>query len=174
MLKGLTLSVLCMVFLAACSAVKFDYDLQTPFAQMNSYKIERPAKESEALSLDASRIETAIMREMSAKGMASLEQSPALVARYMIEEQSHLESTGTSFGIGFGGSRSAFGVSSPPDLREVKEHRLVLEFIRADTQKVVWKAISERRLAEGMKPEKRTELINKIIAEMFEGYPPGN
>ncbi len=163
--------MLCLA-LAACSTVRIDYDAGASFASFATYRIERSAADAQALSLDAARIENALTAALHAKHISPSPHEAALIVRYAIEERSRLESTGLGLGFGLGAGRSAFGLANPPDIREVKERRLVVELISTADRKVIWRAIGERTLSEGMAPDKRETLIRKIVTEMFEKYPP--
>ncbi len=55
---------------------------------------------------------------------------------------------------------------------EIKEGKLVVEIVVPEDSRVIWRAVSQKRLTEQMKPEKRSELINELIQEMFDNYPP--
>ena len=50
---------------------------------------------------------------------------------------------------------------------------LVVELVDTETDRVVWRAASRRYLNENQATESRRELIDEIVADMFEKYPPG-
>jgi hypothetical protein len=37
---------------------------------------------------------------------------------------------------------------------------------------VVWRGAGQRNLTEQMKPEQRSALINRLVKDMFDRYPP--
>jgi hypothetical protein len=55
----------------------------------------------------------------------------------------------------------------------VEEGKLVVELVDAKTRQVVWRSASRRYLNESQSSESRQALIDEIVADMFEEYPPG-
>lgn len=49
----------------------------------------------------------------------------------------------------------------------------MVELVDSETKQVVWRSASRRLLNERQTSESRQELIDEIVTDMFEEYPPG-
>ncbi|MEE3117537.1 MAG: DUF4136 domain-containing protein, partial [Pseudomonadota bacterium] len=96
-----------------------------------------------------------------------------LLASWRIVEEERLEQIGVGLGFGLGRGNFGWGLASAPPVREVEEGKLVVELVDTELNEVVWRAASRRYLNENQSPEKRRELIDEVVAEMFSKYPPG-
>lgn len=169
-----SLTLLLLVALAGCaSTVSTDYNPSVVFGNFNTWAFAEREGEP-ALSLDGARIEEAITQAMNRK---TLEQVPPeeadLLVYYGIETVERLDTTGLSYGLGFGRGPFGFGFTTAPPIREIEEGKLYVELVDSENDRVVWRAISKRYLNEDQSPQTRRELIDESIAEMFEKYPPG-
>lgn len=166
---------LLMLALAGCASnVVTDYDSGVVFGNYASWAFAPRGEGQSFTSLDGGRIESAIERELNRKSMRKVEQNEAdLLVAWQIVEEERLERTGVGLGFGFGSGNFGWGLSSAPPLREIEEGKLVVELVDTDTDRVVWRAASRRYLNENQSSESRRELIDEIVADMFEKYPPG-
>ncbi|OAN11461.1 polyketide synthase [Photobacterium jeanii] len=159
--------------LVACSAdVSTDYDKQANYNQFKTYQYAAVG-DKDSTTLDGARVENAINRELSAKGMRlTVDSTSDITVRHAIESQSDYQSSGTSFGFGYGFSNVGVGVSTPTRYREYKYGKLIVEMIENDNKQVVWRSVSQRKLKETMSPDEREKFIDEQITEMFKNYPP--
>ena len=166
---------LLMLALAGCASnVVTDYDSGVVFGNYASWAFAPRGEGQSFTSLDGGRIESAIERELNRKSMRKVEQNEAdLLVAWQIVEEERLERTGVGLGFGFGSGNFGWGLSSAPPIREIEEGKLVVELVDTDTDRVVWRAASRRYLNENQSSESRRELIDEIVAAMFEKYPPG-
>lgn len=171
------LAVLLVLAIAVSGCARYavtDYDGGAAFSDYSSYRMEA-RKEGEIQSLDATRIERAVRRELSDRGLDETDEGPSLVVRYAIEDEKRLESSGPNVGLGFGFGRSpmGFGVAhSPVRTREIQEGKLVVQLVESGSQRVVWQGTGQRNLTESMSPDTRSSLIDRVVKEMFKDYPP--
>lgn len=160
-------------FLAGCAAtVSYDYDTSARFDNRETFSF-LPAGQ-QATTLDSRRIRAAITQELTRKGMTPSEADGDILVSYQVEDARRLDTSGFSFGVGFGVSRGLFGIHTSPPAREVKEGRLVVEIVDPPRQEVIWRAVSRRNLSPDLTPAERSERINEIVADMFQNYPPGS
>lgn len=166
---------LLMVALAGCASnVVTDYDSGVVFGNYASWAFAPRSEGQSFTSLDGGRIENAVERELNRKSMRKVERSEAdLLVAWQIVEEERLERTGVGLGFGFGSGNFGWGLSSAPPIREIEEGKLVVELVDTGTDRVVWRAASRRYLNENQSSESRRELIDEIVADMFEKYPPG-
>lgn len=161
------------LLISGCAApVVYDFDSTANFQKDQTIVFE-DLKEGSIQSLDRTRIHEAITNQLQKKGYKVVDKRVAsLMVRYKIEEETRIEATAMSYGAGMSGSRFGMSMHTPVNGKEIKEGKLVVEIIEPEEDRVIWRAVSQKRLTEQMKPEKRSELINELTQEMFENYPP--
>ena len=173
-MRLLMIAAMALVLSGCASNVVTDYNSSAVFGNYATWAFAQEAGSDAFVSLDGSRIQTAVERELNRKAMRKVANSDAdLLANWQIVEEERLEQTGVGLGFGFGRSNFGWGISAPPPVREVTEGKLVVELIDTETKEVVWRAASRRYLKESQSPETRRELIDEVVAEMFSKYPPG-
>jgi len=162
------------LWLAGCaSTVAIDYRPEAAFADYRSFAFTSTEPKEEVRSLDGERIEQAVTRELTALGLKSAPANSAdLLVRYRVDETVELETSGFGYGFGFGREHLGVGVATVPDVQAVKEGKLVVELVQRDIRQVVWRGAGQRNLTEQMKPEQRSALINRLVKDMFDRYPP--
>jgi len=177
MIKALLISVFAITIAGCASTVVTDYDSGTIFGNYDTWSFAPARQDSdEYVSLDDTRIRNAIEQEMKGESLrkADNEEADLLVDwRIVTEERIERGGSGFGFGLGFGSGNFGWGISAPPPIEKVKEGKLVVQFVDAQSKQVVWRAASRRYLDEGMSSEDRQELIGKIVTDMFAKYPPG-
>ncbi len=161
-------------FLASCSSkVIYDYDPSVAFSLFDQYRFVLNVSSDDHKSLDNNRIQKAIIHELFAKGLKESVAGPnVLLVHYFVEEESHLQSAGFSYSFGTFHRRFGLGTHISPQVKEVKERKLVVEMVEPFNKNVIWRAVSKRNLRESMEPSERTVFINELVAELFQKYPP--
>ncbi|MGF1718262.1 DUF4136 domain-containing protein [Photobacterium chitinilyticum] len=168
----LSRTILIGAALAGCSAdVATDYDAQVNYYQFKTYQFAS-SPDNNIISLDSTRVESAITTQLDNKGLTSEVNTADLTVRHYIQQQSDFQSYGTSIGFGYGYRNVGVAYSSPSRYREYKYGKLVVELIDNDNNKIVWRSISQRKLTETMTPKSREEFIDEQVFEMFKNYPP--
>jgi len=168
---------------AACSGISVsqDYDKATDFAALKTYAWKTDANskrddESELSPLIAARIRNAVENELKAKGISFAEISPDFLIDYNLKVESRITSSnvGTTIGLGsYGyGSYGAIGISSMPDIREVDEGTLYIDFYTSGNDKLVWRGISSQVIDRLEAPDRVTEQINLNVQKILEQFPP--
>lgn len=169
-----TMILLLAAWLAGCaSTVAIDYRPGAAFSDYRSFAFTRIEPDKEIRSLDGERIEQAVTRELTALGLKSAPADSAdLLVRYRVDETVELETSGFGYGFGFGREHLGVGVATVPDVQAKKEGKLVVELVQRDIRQVVWRGAGQRNLTEQMKPEQRNALIERLVKDMFERWPP--
>ena len=175
MIRTLAISLFALAMTGCASNVVTDYDSATVFGNYNSWDFAPTKAESEDfVSLDGSRIKSAIERELKQEALRKVPANEAdLFVAWRIVEEERLERKGASFGFGFGSGNFGWGIAAPPPVEKVEEGKLVIELVDTSNKRVVWRAASRRYLKEDQSPESRRELIDEIVKDMFDEYPPG-
>ncbi|MCH8542185.1 MAG: DUF4136 domain-containing protein [Alcanivorax sp.] len=171
--RALVASLL-LLLVAGCSTVTVDHDRGASFDGQNSYAFMPHTDEQSYLSLDAGRIERSLTRELDRRGMRKVPIDEAdILVRYDIVEEIRNQSSGFSYGLGFGRNNLGLGLATAPDSRQIKEGKLVVEFVTPQERRAIWRGAGRRNLTESMSTERREDLIDSLITEMLSKYPPG-
>lgn len=171
------LIVITLCLLTACTSspnVNVDFSPDFQFATVKSYAIVQPP--ADALSragLAGERVESAVREQMAALGVAEVgrEQADIYVGYGVVTEEKTRVTTypdPVSYrcyrcGYGYGG----WGGSAAVDVHEYTQGTLVVDLIKPDTRKVVWRGVGTANVSSVKTPEERTQLINAHVAEMF-------
>ena len=168
------LGVAVLLLLTGCaSPVLVDYQSGAGFAQYGTYAFKPPGQDA-AESLDGQRVRSAVKPLMQARGFELVDAGNAdLLLHHRVKETRRVESTGFAFGFGYGYDHVGVGLGTVPEVREIREGRLVLELVDRATDEVVWRAESRHDLNPDVTGEKRRERIEKLVGQMFEHFPPG-
>lgn len=169
------MATLMIMLLSGCASnVVTDYNSATVFGDYSSWSFADNNDGSGFVSLDGARVQSAVERELNRKEMEKVAAEEAdLLVSYRVEEVDRLDTTGLSYGLGFGRNAFGFGFATAPPVREIQEGKLVVELVDSETSQVIWRGASKRYLNEDQSPKYRRELIDEVVADMFAKYPPG-
>ncbi|MDY6920051.1 MAG: DUF4136 domain-containing protein [Pseudomonadota bacterium] len=161
------------LFLGGCAQKLANYDYNPGFSYANyqTYALQQSDKQSYQ-SLDGSRIEAALRQTLEPRYQAAAPEQADFIVNYYLEASEQIDQSGFSFGFGVFGSNLGVGVSTGPEARQETEGKLVLEVVDTASDQLVWSARARRHLKDGMIPTERRELIQKLVAEMLQNFPP--
>ncbi len=156
-------------------AVNYDYDTAADFTAMKTFGWMPPAGNAAGDDLTIKKIRNAVNVQLQAKGRMEVPETPDfLIAMELSGKTTYGGSTavGASVGIPVGraGTISVGGGKSKP--REKTEGTLVLDFLDAKTQSLVWRATATAAVSPKSSPEEQQARINAVIAEMLKNFPP--
>jgi uncharacterized protein DUF4136 len=169
--------------LLACTSfnVKTDYDSTADFTTFKTFSFAGLADVNKGgiydNSLTQKRIESAVVRELTAKGLSQvrLDEPSDLLVHYWfnVQDKQRLESGGTSVGVARYGGGYGWGMGYGGGVTTVdyKEGTLILDLVEPAKKQLVWRATIVGTLQESAKDN--VELGNKAIAKAFQSYPPG-
>ncbi len=167
--------------LSACTTfnVKTDHDPTADFTTLTTFTFVGLAESEKGgihdNSLMHKRIESAVARELTGKGLrqVDLNQPSDLLVYYWVstKEKQQIQSTGPSAGAyGWrGGYGWGAGYGSTVTTYEYTEGTLILDLVRPTKKELIWRATIVGTLQE--RPKDNIDLANKAIAEAFESYP---
>lgn len=176
MIRLMFIAMFAVVLTGCASKVITDFDSGASFSEYSSWDFAPANGEAEEyVSLDGSRIRNAIEREMQGENLEKVTDGDRdlLVAWQIVTEERLERGGGLGFGLGFGSGNFGWGLSTAPPVEKVQEGKLVIELVDTRTKQVVWRSASRRYLNENQSSESRQELIDEIVTDMFEEYPPG-
>ena len=175
--RGAWFVVVLLIAVIGCSplTVNYDYDTAADFTAMKTFGWMPPAGNAVSDDLLVKRIRNAVNVQLLAKGRTEVPENPDfLIAMQLSGKTTYGGSTGVGASVGIpvgrAGTISVGGGKSKP--HEKTEGTLVLDFMDAKTQSLVWRATATAAVAPKASPEEQQERINKVIAEMLSRFPP--
>jgi hypothetical protein len=180
------LIVLVALGLWACTAfnVQTDHDSMADFNVFKTFAFAGLVEANKGGIYDNSlmekRIESAVVRELTGKGLrqVGLDEHPDLLSHYWVsvQDKQRLESGGTSVGVGGyrGGRGGGYGwgmsYGGGVTTQDYKAGTLILDLVEPTKKELVWRATISGTLQSSA--SENWELADKAIARAFEDYPP--
>jgi hypothetical protein len=181
-----TLCLLMVLFCAqACSGidVKTDFDPAADFTRFHTFAFAGLTEITKTGLLDNSltrkRIETAVSRELTKKGLQEVtpDEHPDLLVHYWLgtQDKQRVQGSGPSgpgyYGGGYYGGGYGWGASySTVTTYEYKEGTLVVDLVEPVKKELQWRATMVAILEDTT--QENIELGNEAIKKAFENYPP--
>ena len=173
------LAVAVMIVVIGCAAtplaVNYDYDTAADFTSLKNFSWMPPAGNAGSDDLLVKRIKNAVNVQLQAKGRTEVPENPDfLIAMQLSGKTVHEGSKGVGMSVGIpvgrAGSLSVGGGKSKDVVKT--EGTLVLDFVDAKTQSLVWRATASAAVTPAASPEEQQARINEVVAEMLKRFPP--
>ena len=117
------------------------------------------------------RVESAISRELTAKGLRRVSGGADLLVAVHGRLDTRTEIDTTAFGYRWRwGYWGAAGVHTT--VRQVPVGTLVVDLVDGPSRELVWQGRASAVVSRGGSPESRQERIDEAMAEVFERFPP--
>lgn len=159
------------MILMSCSSSKVivDYDDAISFSNFSTFNFYDDVGKG-LNELDVKRVTKAIDYEMQQKGFG-LTDTPDLFIN-VVATYTELTNNNT-LGIGSGSNNGGFGVAiGIPIGRKKLNEELVVEFVNAKTNEVIWEGVLNSTVREQRKPEDKELHFKEIIPKILAKYPP--
>ena len=172
------------ILLSACaSIVNLDYDKTVNFNSYSTYTINNePVRVTGDTRINSPFMQKRVVDELNIalakKGFKNVKNNAQLEVNYFLDIKQEYETDDSGFvSIGFGSSsrHSAIGLGFNIPIGEVSSlDKLVLtiDFVATDSQKLIWRGTLGYPLYEGATPDTYNSLVNKLVAEILEKFPP--
>ncbi len=173
---------MCIFFattLAFAHKVRVDYDHRADFSRYKTFMwVEKPHTENPLMD---DRIVNAVNAQLSAKGLEPVTSGADLSvkAQSLIQEKQILNTFYDDWGWGWGWGWAGPGWGGPdwggPDwattyVDTYREGTITVDLFDTSSGKAIWRGVSTGSMSD--KPDKASRKNAKVIAEMFESYPP--
>ncbi len=175
------------LMLTACATkpyVETDYDQAYSFAGLKTYTVaetKQDFKDSILVSpFTLSHIQSVLNAELAKRYQApAAGEKPDFVVSYhvVMEEKIDPRSYNDLYGFGWYGRgyylapRPFFyGVNS--GVRTYNQGSLIIDIVDGKTDKPIWRGVSEKRLSQGMSPQRQREILSMAVAEVVAEFPP--
>ncbi len=159
----------------SCSSPKvaYDFDTNTDFSQYKTYNYATNLQTGLS-PLDEKRLIQAVDASMVNKGFTKTENPSVYID---IQTKQFAQRNGNSVGIGLGGGSRGIGggISVGLPVGKTKTNQeLVLNIIDNTNKQLLWQAIGESALKEGVSPEEKQLHYTNLVVKIFEKYPPNS
>lgn len=170
--------------LMGCSSVQVsqDYLPDTPFLQLKTYQWQSEKQKSSGDArvdnpLMNSRIRKAIDQYLAEQGFRlGSEGKPDFYISYNYTIRSKIESNDTGGGVGFGfgsfGRFGGIGINTGREIREYDQATLLIDFVKPQTNDLIWRGNGTRRVNQHTTPEESTKMVNEMVNEILKQFPP--
>ena len=168
-----------MVLTASCSpiyGVSYDYNENANFTCMRTYDwlaINVNEKKETIDSISLRRIRNAVHHQLESKGMEVSSENPDFLIAVYLRSKERLTV------VNYGGLQvypyNAYGPYwGTPTIRQYEEGTLLLDFVDAKSNQLVWRGSAKSNLDSATTPEKRETIINEAVERILENFPPPN
>lgn len=174
--------ILCALLLGCAPArtrVYADYNPET-VSELQSYRtydlLPPPEDDFRADDITEERILHSVESTLTKKSFQKTSVTPDFLVGYFVTTQAKITgSSGSSYGIGFGGGGTAIGFGfGGSGGRVYEEGTLVIDIVDRQSQKLVWRGTITAPSKPGTDdPEKRAEGIRRAVERILERFPPG-
>jgi hypothetical protein len=155
----------------------YDYDVNANFEQYGTYnwipRQKAPAGNAsraiESNDLLDKRIKTNVDAVLQEKGMALDTNNPDMLVNYYVGVQDKVQVA--DYGYRYSDYYWGWG-GREIDVYNYEEGTLMLDFIDAATQKLVWRGAGAVAVDPNMNPQKQDELVRKVVGKILSKYPP--
>ena len=181
MIKNLQILFTCLFLTACATSVDVDYRAGVNFSNIKTFRIQdKPVNATTDTRIDSpfmqQRTAEALKSAFTKKGFYFSKDKPDVIIRYhmVIKQEFETDDSGVFFGIGTSSQHSAFGMSySFPDRDVASVDNLVLTIDVVDSHNVLmWRGSLGRRLYSGSTPETNNRLIQGMVTEILNLFPP--
>jgi hypothetical protein len=187
-MKKHSISVLiCSLFIIlifGCSGIEVsqDYKPDSNFSNLKTYAWKYKDQEKTGdIRIDSpfmdERIRRAIEKSLSEKGFRKITgQTPDFHLLYMHSITRRIYSNPVTTGMGYGygnyGSHGTIGIRTGTQINEYNEGLLIIDFLKPDSDILLWRGKSTRVVKTHSTPENITREIDKTIGKMLLQFPP--
>jgi hypothetical protein len=170
--------------LAACATTaNIDYRKGYDFSSIRSLRIREaqvPASMDPRVNspLVDQRLRKAIAAWLAAHGYQVVSQGGDAGVSYRIGTRSGVESSDSGVSVGYGtfGRHTALGLGYGFPLYDVDTYDdaiLTIDILGPRDDSLLWRGSASRRLGNGTTPEKLDELVNGLVGDVLDHFPPG-
>ena len=164
-----------LFLLMGCSTSKVmtDYDDAINFDDFKTYAFYEDVGAG-LHELDVNRVISAINLELKQRGFQESE-NPDFYINVTAKTSQNLNNNVIGIGLGSGGRNSGFGISGgiPIGAKKLNEE-LVIEFVSAKTDQIIWEGALNSKIKENRTPEEKELHYNEVVKRILDTYPPNS
>jgi hypothetical protein len=171
-------AVLLLIFIIGCSgiSVTHDYDQKEDFTKFKTFNWMPQPKaivgDIQTAQLNNSlfdqRLKSAVDDGLQEKGLQLVEENPDFLIVYHTGVKDKVNIT--DWGYGYGPYWGPWG--GPVDVQQYTEGTLIIDFVDAEDNQLMWRGTATKALASKPSPEKAEQVIKQIVQKLLTNYPP--
>lgn len=161
---------------SACSSISYnaDFDPRASLGEFRTYAFVEATDESQVnrgiSPLAEQRVMSALERTLEGKGYRKATSGdPDFLVNFYGALQEKVDINRYYDGWGY---RGWYG-GTTVDVRQWTQGTLVVDFVDAKSERVVWRGWAQGAVDPNATPEKRSQKINEAVAGILEQFPPG-
>lgn len=160
--------------------VHTDWDPQADFSNIETFTVSDEFSEGSGLtSFQQSRIHTAIVTAMAAKGLRQVSNNADVTVGFqaVVDQRSTFQTVNTGWSNhgwrgGWGGASMGVSTSRTTEQR-YDVGTLVIGMANSDNS-MIFQSTGSKTLGSGMGPEEAQEIMNESVARILRDFPPGS
>ena len=172
------------ILIFGCSSLEVsqDYKPDRNFSNLKTYawkvKFQKPTGDARIDSqLLDQRIRNATERKLMEKGYVKSIGTPPdfhLIYSYSISRRIYSNPTSTGMGFGYGrySSYGTIGIRTGTEINEYDEGLLIIDFLKPNSDIVLWRGKSTRTVETHSTPEKTIQEVDQTVEKMLDQFPP--
>lgn len=164
---------------ALAQDVRYNFDKNTDFSQLRTYKWVDIKGAQQVNSLTDKEIKTAVDSELAQKGLTKVEDGNAdILVGYQAAVDQNKQFTSYSSGWGYGpgwyggGWYGPAGGMTTGTTLTIYTGQLALDMYSPQGHDLIWRGIVSKSIDPKAKPEKQEKNLNKAVAKLLKNYPP--
>ena len=166
--------IFCILFIGlvftGCSgiSVRDDYDPQTDFSGLKTYDWMAPLENSGVDAINLERIKKSVNAQLKSKGLAVASENPDMRIAVQFGKKNKIQTHNTSVGVGYRRGHMSTGVATT----QYEEGTLVLDFVDAKSDTLIWRGTARSNIRNLKTPEKRQKYLDTVIEKILKNFPP--
>ena len=171
------------LLLSSCSSLKVnsDYDREANFSAYKTYSFaEMDMERTNINDLNKKRLVNALKNEMNKKGLTESESADLEIHMHGVVENKWAATANTDYyGMGYPYYRRRIGwgntyatATTSVDVQEYDQGTLIIDLVDVKEKSLVWQGVGTAILKNN--PKNVEERINKAMAKIMAGFPPGS
>jgi hypothetical protein len=177
----LSLGILLTATVAICQDVRYNFDKNTDFSHLKTYKWVIIKDAPAANDLVAKQIRDAVDKELAIKGLTKIDDDSAnLFIGYQAGVGQEKEFTSFSSDWGYGGGWYRGGWYGPGggmstttgSTSTIYVGQLAVDMYDSANRDLVWRGVASKTLDPKAKPEKQQKNLAKAVKKLLKNYPP--
>jgi hypothetical protein len=155
--------------------VQSDYDKGENFEEYKKYDFMELPENRRGDQLVFKRIQAAIADELEKKGLTRDESDPdfQIAIHTKVKDKLSVTDWGYSYAP-YGAYWGGYGYwgGSRMDVYSYEEGTLIIDFVEAADDQMIWRGVAQGTLPENPSAEKRDQLIKEVVKQIMKQYPP--
>ncbi len=165
-----------MVVAFGCSTVsyQYDYDPEVNYTGLKTFNWMSVSVQEDIHTLNVKRLQEAVNAQLETKGCKMTEDNPDFYISMHIAKKEKMDVRAWNYTYSgramlHGGSYAA---NTQYDVYQYEVGTFILDFVDAQSRKLIWRGIAKGEVRNYSSPVKRNERIDEIVQKVLSNFPP--